>query len=175
MNDVLPKPFTKEGLLSMLDKHLSHLKKHHGGSLDTMGPPFNNNPVKRIVKGEDSPGASSTNNSNWNSPGGMAGNSPANNNLNDDPFLNPSSASGYNASGLSSSVPPHMFAPAPQVQLSMPQRAPQQQQQQQSAQPHRRNISDISGGQMDMNNDPKRQQMYAPGQPMPQMLQRPQQ
>ncbi|KAI9748292.1 MAG: hypothetical protein M4579_007264 [Chaenotheca gracillima] len=26
MNDVLPKPFTKEGLLNMLEKHLSHLK-----------------------------------------------------------------------------------------------------------------------------------------------------
>lgn len=26
MNDVLPKPFTKEGLLNMLDKHLVHLK-----------------------------------------------------------------------------------------------------------------------------------------------------
>lgn len=173
MNDVLPKPFTKEGLLSMLDKHLSHLKKHHGGGLEPMGPPFNSNPVKRITKGEESPGASSTNNSNWNSPAGMAGTSPANN-MNDDPFLNPTSAGGYNASGLPSSVPPHMFAPAPQVQLSMPQRA-QQQQQQQPPQQHRRNISDISGGPMDMNNDAKRQQMYAPGQPMPQMLQRPQQ
>jgi osomolarity two-component system response regulator SKN7 len=173
MNDVLPKPFTKEGLLSMLDKHLSHLKKHHGGGLDPMGPPFNSNPVKRIAKGEDSPGASSANNSNWNSPG-MAGTSPANNNMNDDPFLNPASGGGYNASGLPTSVPPHMFAPAPQVQLSMPQRAQQQQQQQLPPQQHRRNISDISGGQMDMN-DPKRQQMYAPGQPMPQMLQRPQQ
>ena len=27
MNDVLPKPFTKEGLLHMLEKHLPHLKK----------------------------------------------------------------------------------------------------------------------------------------------------
>ncbi|KAL5529526.1 hypothetical protein ACEPAG_5511 [Sanghuangporus baumii] len=26
MNDILPKPFTKEGLLSMLEKHLTHLK-----------------------------------------------------------------------------------------------------------------------------------------------------
>ena len=29
MNDILPKPFTKEGLLSMLDKHLTHLKVMH--------------------------------------------------------------------------------------------------------------------------------------------------
>ena len=36
MNDVLPKPFTKEGLLSMLEKHLSHLKKsmHPGSGLE---------------------------------------------------------------------------------------------------------------------------------------------
>lgn len=29
MNDVLPKPFTKEGMLSMLEKHLIHLKQIH--------------------------------------------------------------------------------------------------------------------------------------------------
>lgn len=29
MNDVLPKPFTKEGMLSMLEKHLLHLKQIH--------------------------------------------------------------------------------------------------------------------------------------------------
>lgn len=28
MADILPKPFTKEGLLQLLEKHLSHLKKH---------------------------------------------------------------------------------------------------------------------------------------------------
>jgi hypothetical protein len=27
MNDVLPKPFTKEGLLTLLEKHLGHLKE----------------------------------------------------------------------------------------------------------------------------------------------------
>jgi osomolarity two-component system response regulator SKN7 len=27
MNDVLPKPFTKEGLLNLLEKHLGHLKE----------------------------------------------------------------------------------------------------------------------------------------------------
>ncbi|PWW80593.1 response regulator [Tuber magnatum] len=30
MNDVLPKPFTKEGLLNMLEKYLSHLKANEG-------------------------------------------------------------------------------------------------------------------------------------------------
>lgn len=27
MNDVLPKPFTKEGLMAVLDRNLGHLKK----------------------------------------------------------------------------------------------------------------------------------------------------
>jgi osomolarity two-component system response regulator SKN7 len=35
MNDVLPKPFTKEGLLNMLEKYLSHLK----GEKDSRIPP----------------------------------------------------------------------------------------------------------------------------------------
>lgn len=37
MNDILPKPFKKEGLLSMLEKHLSHLKEHHAQT-DTAVP-----------------------------------------------------------------------------------------------------------------------------------------
>jgi osomolarity two-component system response regulator SKN7 len=46
MNDVLPKPFTKEGMLSMLEKHLLHLKNIHqnpgsaptSGQLDSFDP-----------------------------------------------------------------------------------------------------------------------------------------
>lgn len=46
MNDVLPKPFTKEGMLSMLEKHLLHLKNIHqnpasaptSGQLDNFDP-----------------------------------------------------------------------------------------------------------------------------------------
>jgi hypothetical protein len=29
MNDVLPKPFTKEGMLRTLEKHLAHLKRDY--------------------------------------------------------------------------------------------------------------------------------------------------
>lgn len=36
MNDILPKPFKKEGLLSMLEKHFSHLKEHHAQSVKLM-------------------------------------------------------------------------------------------------------------------------------------------
>jgi osomolarity two-component system response regulator SKN7 len=34
MSDILPKPFTKEGLLQLLEKHLNHLKKHPNPTLD---------------------------------------------------------------------------------------------------------------------------------------------
>lgn len=54
MNDVLPKPFTKEGMLSMLEKHLIHLKQIHQNpemlqpnqldNLDTDNLDPNNNP-----------------------------------------------------------------------------------------------------------------------------------
>ena len=33
MSDILPKPFTKEGLLHLLEKHLNHLKKHPNPTL----------------------------------------------------------------------------------------------------------------------------------------------
>ncbi|CBQ73752.1 related to SKN7-transcription factor [Sporisorium reilianum SRZ2] len=42
MTDILPKPFTKEGLLNMLEKHLLHLKaaqrEHRAASTDQGGP-----------------------------------------------------------------------------------------------------------------------------------------
>jgi hypothetical protein len=34
MTDILPKPFTKDGLLQLLEKHLNHLKKHPNPTLD---------------------------------------------------------------------------------------------------------------------------------------------
>lgn len=45
MNDILPKPFTKEGLLDMLEKHLMHLKVMQqmskiGRPLTGTGPPL---------------------------------------------------------------------------------------------------------------------------------------
>jgi len=54
MNDVLPKPFTKEGLLSMLEKHLGHLKKHSQQTLE-LNPPQASVAAKRSYKSEDSP------------------------------------------------------------------------------------------------------------------------
>lgn len=69
MNDVLPKPFTKEGLINMLDKHLSHLKKSATGN-DPMGPPvaLGNALAKQAMKTEDSPITSPGVIPSWNSP-----------------------------------------------------------------------------------------------------------
>ncbi|KAF2101616.1 hypothetical protein NA57DRAFT_64354 [Rhizodiscina lignyota] len=99
MNDVLPKPFTKEGLLMMLEKHLAHLKKP--GALPTaiaphadMGavgashmpaPPVQplnhpHAPANQSMKDDNSPSkspATGTTGSNWNSPNQVPGVSPA--------------------------------------------------------------------------------------------------
>lgn len=105
MNDVLPKPFTKEGLLNMLEKHLAHLKKPTAG-LDMAIPP-SIIPQKRSLKGEDSPTTSPATGSNWNSPAGIAGVSPELNQ--DDPYMQ---AVHNNASGPSFSLQaPGGFAP----------------------------------------------------------------
>lgn len=38
MSDILPKPFTREGLLALLEKHLSHIKKLSIKEEDHAGP-----------------------------------------------------------------------------------------------------------------------------------------
>jgi osomolarity two-component system response regulator SKN7 len=45
MNDILPKPFTRDGLLGMLEKHLMHLKaiQQMTNLPRTIGPPDNTN------------------------------------------------------------------------------------------------------------------------------------
>lgn len=159
MNDVLPKPFTKEGLLSMLEKHLSHLKKHSGGIDPMAAPPAPVVRPNRSLKGEDSPATSPATTSNWNSPNPMSGISPASNQADDAHF--------YGTPGPYTPHPAHsVIQPAPIYNAAGPMAAPPRQ-----LPPHRRNISDISGGPAEMGPDVKRQQMYAPaptiGPPMP--------
>lgn len=175
MNDVLPKPFTKEGLLAMLEKHLSHLKKQPPG-YDHMPapPPPALNSAKRSLKSEDSPVTSPATASNWNSPGNLAGVSPSTSNQTDDPYMTAvqhSSAGPYPVQPMGA---PQMYNTSPGGPMSAPgrQAIPQQ---------HRRGISDISGGAGDRGADVKRQQMFAPptpmgapmAQPLPQQMQRP--
>lgn len=164
MNDVLPKPFTKEGLLQMLEKHLSHLKKGHPG-LDSTGmapPPGQIN--KRSLKSEDSPVTSPATGSNWNSPGNLTGVSPANSNANEDPYMQAvHNSAGAAAVAAGYPIPPGM---GPQAMYNTsPMSAPH----------HRRGISDISGGPGDMGGDMKRQQLFPPqlAAPQPPMHQRP--
>lgn len=157
MNDVLPKPFTKEGLLAMLEKHLQHLKK---GSMDAMPPPLNS--AKRSLKTEDSPATSPATGSNWNSPNQLTGGSPAGSNLGED-YVVPAA---YGQPVLHAPTT-QMYAPAQTSGLL-----------QQPASAVRRPIDSITGGP-DLGGDPKRQQMYSTGpmgqmqHPMPPQMQRP--
>lgn len=160
MNDVLPKPFTKEGLLTMLEKHLSHLKRNSGG-IDPMAAPPVPKP-NRSLKSEESPATSPATASNWNSPNNLSGVSPASNQAEDSSIY--SAGTPYVQQSLH---PPPMYSPG--VQMGAPPRQPQP--------PVRRGIGDISGGGPEMG-DPKRQQLYPPqqtamGQPIHQALPRP--
>ncbi len=75
MNDVLPKPFTKEGLLTMLEKHLGHLKTNPPsdvGPYTQMMPPGSARPSLK----DESPSVKSPSTANWQSPAQMTGISP---------------------------------------------------------------------------------------------------
>src|ERR1700753_791560 len=96
MNDVLPKPFTKEGLLAMLEKHLAHLKKHgiHGTDVTAAGgmpaPPVqplhapHSSATGSIKTDDNSPAKSPATASNWNSPNQLPGVSPSGSGMTDD-------------------------------------------------------------------------------------------
>ncbi|KAK4613228.1 Transcription factor SKN7 [Fulvia fulva] len=168
MNDVLPKPFTKEGLLSMLEKHLSHLKKQPG-SLEIMPPPLNS--AKRSLKSEDSPATSPATGSNWNSPNQLTAGSPAGSGIGEENYI---PAAPYGQPAMQHGPPPHIYATAPPGALAMPPRPGQPMVQ---GLPPRRDISQISGGP-ELAQDAKRP-MYAPpppgmmGQPLQHPMQRP--
>ena len=148
----------------MLDKHLSHLKKQPAGLDPMAAPPAPLASTKRSLKSEDSPATSPAATSNWNSPGGMAGVSPASNHPAEDPHLY---AVHNQAQGAQYGVPPQpMYGQPPPPHMRQQPPPPQQQQQQQV---HRRGVSEMAGGPVEMG-DQKRQQMYAPqmqGQHMP--------
>lgn len=82
MNDVLPKPFTRQSLLNMLEKHLVHLKNIPSGidtasSAPATGIPQNS--ATQSVKEETTPGQSpGTSIGNWQSPAQFPGVSPIN-------------------------------------------------------------------------------------------------
>lgn len=144
MNDVLPKPFTKEGLLNMLEKHLGHLKKlpdtiEHTPHLG--GPSMPQSSAGHSLKDETSPSQSPSLSSNWQSPGqfGISPTGPAP----PHPYMQPIHPGSY-----SQEQSP--------VQYHLPQNAltggPRQMQ-------HRRQISEIGVDDLGPN-DPKRQRMF---------------
>jgi osomolarity two-component system response regulator SKN7 len=160
MNDVLPKPFTKEGLLHMLEKHLVHLKKPT--AIDGMAAPQPVQvPRQLVLKEEDSPAKSPATTSNWNSPSQISGVSPVVSNVPDE-YAHAQAMQGQQvqqvqhpgAYGVSPMQAPMGYSTSPQMHM-------QARQQQPLPPSHRRQISDISGGD-DMNNPSKRQQMFAP-------------
>nr|POE93506.1 transcription factor prr1 [Quercus suber] len=146
------------GLLNMLEKHLSHLKKHPPG-LDTesMGAPPLVPGGRRSLKEDDSPLNSPAGLSGWNSPANMPSISPASTHT-EDPYMQ----AVHNNAGSN-----------PYQQTIPPQPAYNQRGPQGSLPQHRRQISDISGGASEVGGDSKRQQMYAPqamGAPMQQNM-----
>lgn len=144
MNDVLPKPFTKEGLLTVLEKHLIHLKSSHPESMGHPGQPLSMASTRQSLKEDDSPGKSPATASNWNSPGQLTGVSPV------------ASDAADNYMGQSGGYHPHNMYGNP-----MPAQRPQQQN---SIAGHRRQISDMSGPGGPEMSDQKRQMFGNPMQ-----------
>ena len=138
---MLPKPFTKEGLLHMLEKHLGHLKKGPDG-IDGLPPPtaqsMAQSSTTHSLKDESSPGESPSTINNWHSPSQFSGVSPTVPNHYMHAMHTPGSY-GIDHSPL-------------QYQAPQPPLGGQRQNQ------HRRQISEMSGGD-DMLNDPKRQRI----------------
>jgi osomolarity two-component system response regulator SKN7 len=178
MNDVLPKPFTKEGLLHVLGKHLGHLKKP-SAQIDGMPAPPPIVTTRQVLKEEESPAKSPATTSNWNSPNQVPGVSPVGtvaSNVTDEYMQGGQGHAG--AYAVNHMQGNHLQANPMQgnpmqanVQYSSsPQMQLQARQQQQALAGHRRQLSEISGGE-DMNQPAKRQaQMYGgapPLQPQP--------
>ena len=159
MNDVLPKPFTKEGLLNMLEKHLAQLKKPVPG-MEPMAPP---GVLKGALKSEESPATSPATVTNWNSPGGITGVSPGASTHAEDYGHGMPAGPPY---GMQAAMTP---GPSPQALTfagspTGPPNMRHQIQQLQAQQVHKRQISEISGGP-DMAVDARRPPLFAPGPP----------
>jgi osomolarity two-component system, response regulator SKN7 len=83
MNGLLPKPFTKDGLLKVLERHLAPFKKdyqaspqqsHHSDSYAQLSINVQQNSATQSFKDEPSPGKSSA--SSWHSPNQINSSSP---------------------------------------------------------------------------------------------------
>jgi osomolarity two-component system response regulator SKN7 len=167
MNDVLPKPFTKEGMLRALEKHLPQFRKNAAPTLQMSHPGgYNAPPATHAPLGlnmgqlsaaasikDESPGKSPATASSWHSPSQLPGPSPI------------GAPSGYMQQSMADNrqynmTPTHAYSqqptfPTPSQNPAMggPRAAP-----------HRRGLSDMTSGGPDEHPDVKRQRMYPPPQ-----------
>ena len=160
MNDVLPKPFTKEGLLNMLEKHLVHLKKMPEGMdmVPNTASTMAGSSTAHSLKEESPPGHSpSTVSTAWHSPAGhFQGVSPASSTHPPHPqYMAPVNTSTYGMeqSGLQYPSPTTPIGGRPPQGPGPPQ-APG------ALGGHRRQVSEMSGGE-DLNGEAKRPRIYA--------------
>ena len=154
MDDVLPKPFTRKSLLDMLEKHLMHLKTNALGieqaPQSAITPSAAQSSTSQSVVDGSSPGQSPAGSlGNWQSPNQFSGVSPIHTNLhnqyaamqNQSPYLD---QSGPNA---------NFHSPQTSGNISRMSSQPQP--------PHRRQISEMAGGN-ETDNFNKRQRIHQP-------------
>lgn len=167
MNDVLPKPFTKDGMLRALEKHLPQLKKatafpsstqlpHPGGfviansSHQPLGLNLGQLSAAQSLKDETSPGKSPATASSWHSPSRMPSQSPLGTGPGPGSFMQHSLQE--NRPYVMNQTHPHPQTgypglPNPAMGTSRPPT-------------HRRVLSDMSGGPGSDEHPDKRQRMY---------------
>lgn len=140
--------------MQILDKHLGHLRKpvHQ---VDGMAAPQPLSATRQVLKEEESPAKSPNTVSNWNSPNQIPGVSPVGSNVTDEYMQAVQGHPGaYAVNPMQPNIP---YNTSPQMQM--------QARQQQQVAGHRRQLSDISGGD-DMSNPAKRQQQMYGGAPL---------
>ncbi|PGH15133.1 hypothetical protein AJ79_02659 [Helicocarpus griseus UAMH5409] len=150
MNDVLPKPFTRQSLLTVLERHLNHLKTIPSAMeapQSAIVAPMQNS-AGQSIKDENSPGPSpAASMNNWQSPGQFQGMSPINTNVPGQYMQQqtPTTAAAYalDQNGVQ--------YPQPQITTMNPAAAARVQ--------HRRQMSDMASA-AEANSFPKRQKMF---------------
>lgn len=165
MNDVLPKPFTKEGMLRALERHLPQFKKQnsfsqnaqmtHPGNFGSAQQPLNMNlaqlATSQTIKDPNSPGKSPATASSWQSPVQLSNPSPS---------VNPPGNFMAMNAGPYAMTPTHPQAtfqtqqtPTPQAMMGQPR-----------SQTQRRPLENMTGGSTSDDRHDKRQKIFAPGQ-----------
>lgn len=160
MNDVLPKPFTKDGMLRALEKHLPQFKKNaqfpNSGPMQPTGfiPPntqaplgLNMSQLSAASSIKDESPRKSPASASWQSPNQIPGTSP----------INPQGGYMQQQQNAAYTLTPthatHPQFPTQNPQMTAPRATPQQ---------HRRVMSDMAGGPGPDDHPEKRQRMYAP-------------